>query len=62
MTGKCKHFWNVVHLLWQGRKEGEVGVMRYCRRCGLRQAAFTSAWRKIPRSHPDMNTYDTERP
>jgi hypothetical protein len=45
------HYWNYLHAVWDGRTANEVGVLRYCA-CGVRQMAFTKAWRRVP------NTYD----
>lgn len=54
---KCtKHNWRYVHTVWDGRnnRKDEIGVVRYCDTCRKREAAFTSNWGPIPKSHPDM--------
>lgn len=48
-----QHYWSYPHTIWQGRKDSEVAVARYCR-CGTKQIAFASDWRAIPPSFPDV--------
>ena len=50
---KHRHYWNYPHAIWQGRKDSEVAVARYCA-CGEKQIAFASDWQKIPASFPDV--------
>jgi hypothetical protein len=54
----CVHYWNYEHSVYQGRGpevlgvyNPEIGVVRYCSRCHLKQMAFTSAWQKPPRQY-----------
>lgn len=53
-TKKHRHYWSYQHAVWQGRKETEVGVVRYCD-CGTTQMAFTSRWKKLnTKQYPDV--------
>ncbi len=47
----CRHTWCYPHVIFEGRRKGEIGVVRYCHNCGLRQMAFTSAWGKVPKGY-----------
>lgn len=51
---KCAHYWSNPHSVWQGRRDSEVAVARYCSRCGKKQIAFASKWQNIPASFPDV--------
>lgn len=53
MTKKHKHYWHYPHTIWQGRKDSEISVARYCS-CGEKQIAFASEWQAIPKSFPDV--------
>lgn len=41
------HSWHQPHIVYEGRKKNEVGVVRFCD-CGVKQMAFTNKWRKPP--------------
>lgn len=47
------HRWNFPHVVFEGRNDDpdEIGVVRYCDVCGVKQMAFTSAWQRPPRSY-----------
>lgn len=48
-----EHYWFYPHSIWQGRKDSEVSVARYCG-CGEKRIAFASDWQEIPASFPDV--------
>jgi hypothetical protein len=51
---ECKHQWNYPHTIFEGRKKwrsNEIGVVRYCHLCGVKQMAFTKDWGKVPRNY-----------
>lgn len=55
-TKQCEHDWAYEHMVYQGRGEDgllgdEVGVVRYCEKCGRKQMAFTSDWQAPPREY-----------
>lgn len=52
-TTKHKHYWHYPHSIWQGRKDSEVAVARYCK-CGEKQIAFAADWRRVPPRYQDM--------
>lgn len=45
-----EHYWYQAHVVYEGRSKNEVGVVRYCQ-CGLREMAFTKAWKKPPANY-----------
>lgn len=49
-----RHYWFYPHIIWQGRKDSEVTVVRYCA-CGVKQVAFASDWQAIPSSLKDVH-------
>lgn len=49
-----KHYWHFEHLVWQGRRENECAIGRFCA-CGVKQMAFASGWRAVLRSYTDMD-------
>jgi hypothetical protein len=50
---RCQHRWNYPHTIFEGRRhdKNEIGVVRYCSVCGVKQMAFTNDWGNVPKSY-----------
>ena len=48
-----KHYWHYPHSVWQGRRDNEVAIARYCK-CGVKQMAFSGKWRPVSKEYPDI--------
>lgn len=53
---KHVHYWSYPHTIWQGRKDSECTIARWCA-CGKTQVAFASDWQEVPASFPDIRDY-----
>lgn len=56
MAEKCVHYWNYEHTVYQGRgsnglRGAEVGIVRYCSKCGTKRMSFTKKWIEPPKEY-----------
>jgi hypothetical protein len=59
----CVHYWHHPYVIWSGRngREDEVGVARYCSKCGKKQMAYANKWGNIPAGHDARGVCERQR-
>jgi hypothetical protein len=57
MKNKCNHQWFYAHTIWQGNREGDVAILRWCHG-GCKKSQSVNIrnidWKPVPKSQADM--------